>query len=202
MYSSKMKMEVFDFIKDNGIVRGNIKLSNGDITNLYFNIKKCIISDPYFTDQVISIINTELRNIKYNTVAGIALGGVLISDRFVQNRHYFDRVKSVNSLNYIVVRENKSHDSTSNKVIGNLQDDSSIVIIEDVVTTGKSVISAIRSILQHNPSVKIKAVVSVIDRTDCYYDIADDGWFKDYIARTKNIKYISLFKQGDFNEKS
>ena len=197
-----MKMEVFDFIKDNGIVRGNIKLSNGDITNLYFNIKKCIISDPYFTDQVISIINTELRNIKYNTVAGIALGGVLISDRFVQNRHYFDRVKSVNSLNYIVVRENKSHDSTSNKVIGNLQDNSSIVIIEDVVTTGKSVISAIRSILQHNPSVKIKAVVSVIDRTDCYYDIADDGWFKDYIARTKNIKYISLFKQGDFNEKS
>ena len=198
-----MKMEVFDFIKDNGIVRGNIKLSNGDITNLYFNIKKCIISDPYFTDQVISIINTELRNIKYNTVAGVALGGVLIADRFVQNRHYFDRVKSVNSLNYIVVRENKSHGlSTSNKVIGNLQDNSSIVIIEDVVTTGKSVISAIRSILQHNSSVKIKAVVSIIDRTDCYYDIADDGWFKDYIARTKNIKYISLFKQGDFNEKS
>jgi orotate phosphoribosyltransferase len=65
-----------------------------------------------------------------------------------------------------------------------------VVIVDDVLTSGKSVMSAIEAVNKEGYSVK--GVVFVVDREEGI------GERKPNLLKQNNIKYSSLFKHSDF----
>lgn len=196
-YFDKQYLECYNFIKDSIVKKDKIKLSSGVNSKIYFDIKECLIKDSSFSRSLMFLIKAKLEDNKigYDTVAGVELGGALISTKYV---NIYSKVNN-NLVNELILRKSQKTHGNMSCVIGDLNKAKDVIVIEDVITTGESVITAIDPLLI-NENINIKSIISVIDRSYKFYKDVDDGWFKKWCVK-RNINYLSLYKEAQFNER-
>jgi len=147
-------------------------LSSGIKSNTYYNIKN-IISYPKILSNITLYMSTILsqlclnkfNNKNYNTcdivLAGIPYGGIPIATSL--SLHTF--------IPSIILREKQKTHGLFNKIDGNCIN-KNIIIIEDVITTGKSIINFCK-LLKDSETDDIKynviAALSVINRGNIHY---------------------------------
>ena len=172
-YSDRLLWECHDYVENNCVKTKSksVQLKSGKKSAIYYDIKDGIVRDSYFATSICSVIDSTLNNndIKYDTVAGVALGGVLISDRFIQYKHFYNRITNRPSLNYLVIRNLAKNHGLAGVIIGNHEDAENVVMIEDVITSGESVQNAIDALKEGSPDINISAIISIVDRTDWFY---------------------------------
>jgi orotate phosphoribosyltransferase len=171
--------QLVEIIKNNGIVFQQITLTSNIQSDFYYDLKK-ILHDQ----ESLHLIAGSLleQAIKYNvkSIGGLELGSIPLTTAVLMLA--WD--KGVNLTGFTVRKNVKKH-GLQKKIEGIVREP--IMILEDVITSGKSVANAVDALLQEG--YRVNSVVCVLDRQE--ESITN-------ILKQRDISYISLFEHSEF----
>ncbi len=148
------KNELIKLLKENQVVKyGKFTLSSGKESDYYVDMKRAI-TDPEILSKVAEIISEKLNNFDTDKIAGPALGAIPV----------VTAVSIVSSIPMLMIRKSKKNYGTSELIEGDLTKGDRVIVLEDVTTTGNSLIKAIKAVIQ-NGGVVEKAFV-IVDRNE------------------------------------
>lgn len=158
------KEYLISILKDNNVFKtGDFVLSSGKKSNYYIDMKKAI-TEPNILKTIAELIDQAIISEKIDKVAGPALGAVPIATAL--------SLKS--EIPLLMIRKEKKGYGTSKLIEGELNDGDNVVVVEDVTTTGGSLLKAIKAI-QENGGIVKKAFV-VVDREEgAISSLKDEG---------------------------
>jgi orotate phosphoribosyltransferase len=175
------RMRLKEIIKERGIVIKDVTLSSNRKSHFYYDIKS-IVSDPEGAALIGDLMLTEIRNIepKTRSVGGLELGAIAIATTIVYSSN---QLESKNRISSFFVRKSVKTYGLEKMIEGIVKEP--VIIVDDVITTGKSVLDAKYAL--RNQEIYNINIMSVIDREA-----------KENLLDENNIKFHSLFKHSEF----
>ena len=134
------------------------KLVSGRMSNYYFNCK-AVTLHPEGMHLIGNIIYDMIKGSGAKGIGGLTLGADPIADAVAYTSYL--RGKPVEA--FVVRKTAKSH-GTMQWIEGNVTAGDKVVIVDDVITTGKSTIEAINKAKE--AGLEIVQVISLIDRQE------------------------------------
>ncbi|MCQ2972348.1 MAG: orotate phosphoribosyltransferase [archaeon] len=148
------KEYLIDLLKENEVFKeGHFILSSGKESNYYIDMKKAI-TEPEILSTVAKLITEKISDDNIDKVAGPALGAVPIATAI--------SLESKKPL--LMIRKEKKSYGTSKLIEGELIEGDEVIVVEDVTTTGGSLIKAIKAIQENGGNVKRAFVI--VDRLE------------------------------------
>lgn len=148
------KEYLIDLLKENEVfLEGDFTLSSGKKSNYYINMKKAI-TEPEILSTISKLITEKISDDDIDKVAGPALGAVPIATA----------VSLESKLPLLMIRKEKKGYGTSKLIEGELNEGDDVIVVEDVSTTGGSLLKAIKAIEENGGNV-VRAFV-VVDRQE------------------------------------
>lgn len=145
---------LIELLKENEVfLEGDFTLSSGKKSNYYINMKKAI-TEPKILSTISKLISEKVANDDIDKVAGPALGAVPIATA----------VSLQSDLPLLMIRKEKKGYGTSKLIEGELVEGDNVIVVEDVSTTGGSLLKAIKAIQDNGGNVKRAFVV--VDRQE------------------------------------
>jgi orotate phosphoribosyltransferase len=150
--------EFVTFLHQNEIIKfGDFTLSSGKSSSYYVDLR-LVPSYPhefrmmvkYLENQIIEEIGLE----NFESIVSVPTGGLIIGSALA--------IETVKPLIY--VRSKPKDYGTSKSIEGKIHDGMKVVMIDDVATTGGSVVNAIESLTEAN--VTIKDAYVIVDRME------------------------------------
>ena len=178
---SNVRYQLYNLIdRDCLFVGGEYKLSTGTVSDYYFDCKKVTL-DGYGLKMVVDLVLEEIANLpeRPNAIAGLTIGadpiiaGVIVRDPTIKGS--------------IVRKELKEH-GTKNKIENRLAPGSKFVVVDDVVTSGRSIRMACNALIEAN--FKVIGIIALVDREEN----GIENLRKEYGHAT------ALYRQSDFLE--
>lgn len=163
-----------------------ITLTSGLKSNFFFDMKAILLSAEGANLITKEILKT-LRGVQFDYVGGMESGAIPIVTLICAT--------SITALGrsvdgFYVRKKEKSHgerkSGISSRIDGNLKSDSKVVIVDDVTTTGSSIIASIKEV--ELVSCKVVKVITIVDRSQ---------GAKENLAK-QGIELVSLFTAEDF----
>ena len=144
------KKEIIRLLKDCKAIKfGDFILTSGAHSDYYIDIKKAS-TNPFILEKIIKIIAKYSKN--YDLIAGMELGAVpLIVALSLEIKKPF-----------VIIRKSKRTHGTSKQIEGDDVKNKKVLIIEDVTTSGGSVIETIKVLKNHDAI--IDKVIVIVDR--------------------------------------
>ena len=161
-----------EMLRECGAIKfGEFFLTSGKKSRYYVDIKKAS-TNP----EILKKIAEEMsKYITEEKIAGMELGAVPIAVA----------LSLETKLPYVIVRKEKKIHGTGKQIEGDLKENESVVVVEDVTTTGKSTLTAV-NVIRENKGLVEKAIV-VVDR--------EEGAFE--LLRKNNVKLIPLVRVSE-----
>jgi orotate phosphoribosyltransferase len=144
------KKELIGILKECGAIQfGRFVLTSGVVSDYYINIKKAS-SNP----KILKIIAKEMVEYAqgYDFIAGMELGAVPL----------IVALSLETNIPYLIIRKEKREHGTSAQIEGEEAKGKRVLVIEDVTTSGGSVVKSIQ-ILRENKAI-VDEVVVIVDR--------------------------------------
>jgi orotate phosphoribosyltransferase len=150
------------------------RLVSGSMSNYYFNCKTVTLN-PEGMYLIGNIIFNMIKDLNVKGIGGLTLGADPIADAVA----YTSYLKEKPIEAFVVRKSAKSH-GTMQWIEGNIKAGDRVVIVDDVITTGKSTIEAITRAKE--AGLQIVKVIALVDRQEGGYeniietlkDISDD----------------------------
>lgn len=130
---------------------GEFKLKSGQTSSVYMNLRK-IISYPDIMRMVATAMWEETRGSQFDLVCGVPYTALPIATC----------ISLEHNIPMIMRRKEKKDYGTKQSIEGEFQPNQTCLIIEDVITTGGSIIET--AVDLENAGLKINDVVALIDR--------------------------------------
>jgi len=144
------KQELIDLLKEcKAIQFGRFVLTSGAISDYYIDIKKAS-TNPNILRKIAKEIADYTSG--YDIIAGMELGAVPL----------IVAVSLETNIPYVIIRKQKRDHGTSKQIEGPNINGKKVLIIEDVTTSGGSVLQAI-NIIRSNKGI-VDEVIVVVDR--------------------------------------
>jgi len=144
------KEKLIELLKDCGAIQfGKFVLTSGAISNYYIDIKKAS-TNPKILKKIAEAMVEYTEG--YDVLAGMELGAVPL----------VVALSLETGIPYVIVRKEKREHGTSKQIEGNDVEDKKVLIVEDVTTSGGSVVKTI-NILRKNKAL-VDEVIVVVDR--------------------------------------
>lgn len=161
-------------------------LASGKKSRHYFNMKPTML-DPDGALLIANLMLDEVKNLgqKFDAIGGLELGAVPIASAIAP-------VSALRGepINAFIIRKKAKDHGTQSLVEGLKDDDTlsgkSIIIVEDVTTTGGSAIKAIEAVRKDGATVA--HVITILDREEGAKEAFEEV----------GITLISLLKKSDF----
>jgi orotate phosphoribosyltransferase len=138
------------------LLQGEFTLASGRKSNRYFEGKK-ITLQPEGAYQVGKAIFDELAESGVDAVGGLATGAYPIATAVAMVSHLEGKPVSA-----FVVREEQKNHGARRLIEGHLREGSRVVIVDDVITSGGSIIKAIKAVEERN--CQVVKVIALVDR--------------------------------------
>ncbi len=148
------------------------KLVSGRMSSYYFNCKTVTL-DPEGKHLIGNIIFEMIEGLHCDAIGGLTLG----ADPIANAVSYASYLKG-SPIQAFVVRKNAKSHGTMQWIEGNVKAGDKVVIVDDVITTGKSTIEAITR--AREAGLVIVKVIALIDR--------QEGGYENIIEALKDIK--------------
>jgi len=144
------KEELTQLLKECGAIQfGRFVLTSGAVSDYYIDIKKAS-TNPTVLKKIAEAMAEYVEG--YDLLAGMELGAVpLITALSLET-----------NISYVVIRKGKREHGTGKQIEGGDVKNKHVLIIEDVTTSGESVVKTIQ-ILRQNQA-KVDEVLVVVDR--------------------------------------
>ncbi len=188
--SYKCKEDFYQFIIDNDVIgffNEPIKLKSGRLSYFYVNwrdISSNVFLIDKLTEYVISFVE-ELK-LKFDCIIGVAEGATKLG--IITQYKWARRQKDFETRNYILSMARgkiKKHGDPKDKVYIGIPE-GNIIILEDVTTTGESLLKLINQLVELN--IKIKATISLTNRNE----LRPDGKTIEEILNQREISYYAM----------
>ena len=172
-----------EIIKTQGIFLSDVTLSSNVKSDVYYDIKTVVNSEGVVL--IGELMFDKIRKLfpTVKSVGGLESGALQISTAIV----FFSNQLREGKLNAFFVRKEAKKHGLQKKVEGITK--APLVIVDDVVTTGQSVIDALDALMAegHSPI----GIISVIDREDER---------KLEVLKNGTLKFDALFKHSEFED--
>ncbi len=134
------------------------RLTSGGLSNYYFNCKTVTLS-PEGMHLIGNIIYDMISHLDVKGIGGLTIGADPIACA-VSYTSYL-RGKAIEAF---VVRKKAKEHGTMQWIEGNLKRGDSVVVVDDVITTGSSTVQAISRLKE--AGIYVKKVVVLVDRQE------------------------------------
>lgn len=183
---SKIRRELFSLIKKDAYSQGAFVLSSGKKSDYYIDCRKVTLSSKGAYLSALLILDI-IRNEKIDAVGGPTIG----ADPIVGAVCVLSLIKYKKPLKAFLVRKSAKAHGLQRQIEGpKLKKGSSVVVVDDVATTGGSLIETVLCLRREG--VKVKSVIVLVDR--------NEGAKQE--LKKIDCDFISLFKIEEFKVKS
>jgi len=172
-----------EIIRKRGIVIKDVTLSSNRKSKFYYDIKS-IVNEPEGAALIGELLLAKISmiNPKIMSVGGLESGAIAISTAIVCSCYH---LRMPNRISGFFVRKSVKTYGLEKMIEGIVKDP--VAVVDDVITTGKSVIDAVSAL--RNNGVSNIHIFCVIDRQT-----------EDNLLEHSNLQYHSLFRHSDFSD--
>lgn len=168
-------------IRRKSVLQGReFRLTSGRLSNFFIDLKKTMF-DPEGASLLADLLFARIVNTDADYIGGMEAGGIPIVATLTLRSWPEKPIKG-----FFVRKEIKGH-GTDQQIEGLLEPGSTVILFEDVTTTGGSALRAVEQARQLGCTVL--KVISVVDRVE--------GAAENFQAA--GIEFESLFTRRDFN---
>jgi len=179
------KRDLLDLIKRDAFKRGEPTTLSSGITSDFYIDAKMVTLNPQGAFLTAKVLFEMLKNDDIDSIGGMTIG----ADPIVAAFAVISYIEKKPIRTFIVRKEPKKH-GKQKWIEGPIQDIDKVVVIDDVTTSGSSLIEAINVIQNHTKCSIIKAI-TLVDRKN-------GGAEK---LREHNIELFSIFNKDDLFER-
>ncbi|MCM8804879.1 MAG: orotate phosphoribosyltransferase [Candidatus Omnitrophica bacterium] len=154
----ELKIKLLRILKERAIVFKEVKLSSGKISNYYID-GKLITLDPKGIYLISRIIFEMIKEEDIDAIGGLTLG----ADPIVTGVSLISFIENKPIYAFIVRSSQKGH-GMEKLIEGNIKKGWNVAIVDDVVTTGSSLIKSIEAVESYGAIVK--KVLCIVDREE------------------------------------
>lgn len=176
----ELRNTLFMLLRERAFKRGRVVLASGEESDYYFDMKPAML-DPDGAGLMAELILHELQGVKADAVGGLEMGAVPLIAPVAMKSPDFGRY-----LPGFFVRKAVKDHGTQKRIDGNDIAGKTVVILEDVTTTGGSAMDAVKVV--QAAGAKVALVISILDR--------NQGAAELYAKA--GIPFKSLFKAEEF----
>jgi orotate phosphoribosyltransferase len=156
-----LKNKLISLAENLALQHGNFTLKSGKKSNYFIDCSKLVLN-PQGLRCVSLYIAQILRKIDYTAIGGPVVGvdpivGCLVS--------------YCNIRGFLVRSENKEH-GDEGRIVGTLKTGDQCVMLEDTITTGQTLLSAIKVVEEFG--AKVVKTIAVVDRLEGAKDLLSD----------------------------
>ena len=182
---NKAKKQLFKLIKSKAYCEGRFKLSSGKISNYYIDCRKVTLSSQGAYLSALLILDI-IKNKAIMAVGGPTIG----ADPIVGAVSVLSLIKYNRPIKAFLIRKAaKAHGSRRQIEGPQLKRGSRVAVVDDVATTGGSLIDAVSAL--RKKGLKVEIVITLVDR--------DEGAGEKLAKR--NCKFMPIFNIRDFKKK-
>ncbi len=150
--------EFASFLHQNGIIKfGDFTLASGKKSSYYVDLR-LVPSYPHEFRKMVKYLENEITQDigldKFDSIVSVPTGGLVIASALA--------IETVKPLIY--VRSKPKDYGTSKSVEGKINDGMKVIMIDDVATTGGSVVNAIKSLKEEN--IEITDAYVIVNRME------------------------------------
>jgi len=178
--NEEYKSRLLNCIKERAVSIGEVKLSSGKTSDLYVDAKMVTL-DPEGAFLTAMVLIDILGNEDVDAVGGMTMG----ADPIVGALAAISYVENVPIKTFIIRKKPKKH-GKQKWIEGPLLNASKIAVIDDVTTTGKSLLQSIE-IIKEAVDCEIVKVISLVDRSEGAKEI----------LKNEGCELISIFDRRD-----
>ena len=183
MNKERIKKQLFNLIKKKAFFKRKIVLSSGKISNFYIDVRQ-ISLESQGAFLIANLLWEEIKKDKFSSIGGPTLGADPILSALAYHAYLNKR-----QIKTFLVRKKKKQHGRSKIIEGPpLRKNSKVIILDDVATSGKSLVEAIKKL--RSLKIKVKKALVVVDRQE---------GAKEALQPYKCPLY-SLFKLRDFTK--
>jgi orotate phosphoribosyltransferase len=176
----ELRNSLFNLLKLRAFRRGRVVLASGKQSDYYFDMKPAML-DPEGAGLLAELILQELDGVSADCIGGIEMGAVPLIAPVAMRSLDFGRYLS----GFFVRKAVKDH-GTKNRVDGTDIAGKTVVILEDVTTTGGSAMDAVNAV--QDAGAKVALVLSILDREEGAAELYAEA----------GIPFKSLFRAEEF----
>ena len=176
-----LKKELLEELKNNAFFKEKITLSSGKVSDYYIDCRLVTLSakGAFLSGRIILEM---IKNERICAIGGPSLGADPIVGA-IASLSYLDK----NPINTFIVRSvPKTHGKMRHIEGPPIKSGSKVILIDDVATTGKSILQAIE--LLKGDGIKVEKAIVIVDR--------EEG-AAESLAK-ENCSLIPIFKASDF----
>jgi orotate phosphoribosyltransferase len=148
--------KLFMLLKERAFRRGRIVLASGRESDFYFDMKPAML-DPEGAALLSELILQAIQGVKADCIGGLEMGAVPLIAPVAMKSPDFGR-----HLPGFFVRKAVKDHGTKKRVDGADIAGKTVVILEDVTTTGGSAMDAVKAV--QDAGAKVALVLSILDR--------------------------------------
>ena len=171
---------LFMLLRERAFRRGRVVLASGKESDYYFDMKPAML-DPDGAELMAELILQEIQGVMADAVGGLEMGAVPLIAPVAMKSPAHGRY-----LPGFFVRKAVKDHGTQKRIDGNDIAGKSVVILEDVTTTGGSAMDAVKVV--EDAGAKVALVISILDR--------GEGAAELYAKA--GVPFKSLFKAEEF----
>jgi orotate phosphoribosyltransferase len=172
--------KLFALLKEKAFRRGRVVLASGRESDFYFDMKPAML-DPDGAALMAELILQQLHGVKADCIGGLEMGAVpLIAPVAMRSPDFGRRMPG-----FFVRKAVKDH-GTKKRVDGTDIAGKTVIILEDVTTTGASAMDAVKAVTE--AGAKVALVLSILDRGEGAADLYAKA----------GIPFKSLFRAEEF----
>ena len=142
-------MVIFDLISLGCFKQGDFTLKSGKKSDYYLDLR-CLVSHPPVLRKLVIKIRSRIG--KTDKICGLPYAGI----------PYASALSTLYNQPMILLRKEKKEYGTKKMIEGDFVKGEELIIIDDILTTGKSILES----LEHFKDFKIKKIVVIVDRQE------------------------------------
>ena len=178
MSGLEFREELLKLVKEKALKKGNFTLSSGKKANFYIDGKQVTL-DP----QGIFLVGKTILALLHGTNADAVGGPTLGADPMAAAVSLLSSQTGKPLKAFIVRKDEKKH-GTQKRIEGPaLEAGSRVAMVEDVITTGQSVLEAIREV--EKLKCRVVKVICLVDREEGAQDLLKDYSFLPIFTKTE-----------------
>jgi orotate phosphoribosyltransferase len=151
------------FLRERCFISGTFRLASGRTSNVYFDCKRATL-DPEGLALVADLMLDEVEALRRDGVRVDAVGGPTVgADPIAAGMALRSHQRGSPLPAFLVRRRVKDH-GTSRRIENDVPKGASVLVVEDVITSGRSVKEALETVLAEG--LEVAAVACIVDREE------------------------------------